>query len=760
MIVEKILIKCYNLDCIVMLLYSKLKEDFVMQKAKKLLAVVLAVMMVVSMFSMLNISLFASAATTESVTYSTDTADDLANLKANSLLVKSKDLITHTTDETTLSTLGADVWGLSGMAKSQLKDNNYWVATLMHANDRENITSYYQYADNVTLEPTEADFYYTRSISSQIDYSVAHVKSYLFSVIYGISPTTATEIIDETTNEVIGTKYVTTLYFADFNLVGNDGLLNRRYARTVTETIYNEGTGKTNTASFSNYQQPSGGKTAFTFVDGSNNPSADGVAFADMAKLLKVNLSYTNGDVSKPVFTFQGKYKVTDADTGENTVKDFTAKLAFTQSVKSGTKKAFGFCHSNAYCTLDIGGAFANPTVTYEVTEPVCAHTNTTTTTVDASCTEAGSATVTCDDCGETVSTETIAALGHSEAEAVKENVVDATYTEEGSYDSVIYCSVCGEELSRTVVVTDKLPTGFVTEDGILKYIYEDGTYASGWFEVEGDTYYASIIDNKILTGEKVQILDTYYNFTEEGVLIGKTADVSIVLDDDGEYRYYLNGEVQTGWQYIDGYRYYFRKADGAMLRNGIYTVYSSKCVFAEDGKYIENPTYEIIDNKCYYGGIQVTGWQTVDGNEYYFKKSTGEAITNGTYTVGATKCTFDETGILVKNAPKLVATALVTDTGTTFTATRYVPANFKVLAQGLLVTKGDSALELTYNDGNISTAEGVVKSVGTSTALSGGYNVNVNFSKGTVRYCGFVVYTDAQGVQQVAYSDEATVTR
>ena len=43
-----------------------------------------------------------------------------------------------------------------------------------------------------------------------------------------------------------------------------------------------------------------------------------------------------------------------------------------------------------------------------------CEHTNTTTTTVEATCTVAGSVTVTCDDCGATVSTEEIAALGHT----------------------------------------------------------------------------------------------------------------------------------------------------------------------------------------------------------------------------------------------------------------------------------------------------------------------------------------------------------
>ena len=45
---------------------------------------------------------------------------------------------------------------------------------------------------------------------------------------------------------------------------------------------------------------------------------------------------------------------------------------------------------------------------------PSCQHTNTTTITDDATCTEAGSTTVTCDDCGENISTEVIEALGHT----------------------------------------------------------------------------------------------------------------------------------------------------------------------------------------------------------------------------------------------------------------------------------------------------------------------------------------------------------
>ena len=45
----------------------------------------------------------------------------------------------------------------------------------------------------------------------------------------------------------------------------------------------------------------------------------------------------------------------------------------------------------------------------------------------------------------------------HTPAEAVRENEVPATCTEDGSYESVVYCSVCDEELSRGTVTVPAL---------------------------------------------------------------------------------------------------------------------------------------------------------------------------------------------------------------------------------------------------------------------------------------------------------------
>lgn len=65
-----------------------------------------------------------------------------------------------------------------------------------------------------------------------------------------------------------------------------------------------------------------------------------------------------------------------------------------------------------------------------------------------ATCTEAGTATYTCVACGDTY-TELSTAKGHTPADAVIENDVKSTCAELGSYDEVVYCSVCDAEISR-----------------------------------------------------------------------------------------------------------------------------------------------------------------------------------------------------------------------------------------------------------------------------------------------------------------------
>ncbi len=90
-------------------------------------------------------------------------------------------------------------------------------------------------------------------------------------------------------------------------------------------------------------------------------------------------------------------------DTATNTWTGSAASVVFTTTAQTRIASA-----TITYTTTD--GGEENP----DTTGPACEHSNTTTTTVDATCTAAGSTTVTCDDCNEVISNETIAALGHN----------------------------------------------------------------------------------------------------------------------------------------------------------------------------------------------------------------------------------------------------------------------------------------------------------------------------------------------------------
>ena len=89
-------------------------------------------------------------------------------------------------------------------------------------------------------------------------------------------------------------------------------------------------------------------------------------------------------------------------------------------------------------------------------------------------CTATGSyeEVVSCTVCDEEVSRKTVSvdALGHTAGEAVKENEVAATCLAAGSYEEVVYCTVCGEEVSRKAVSVDVLGhdyKGEVTDEAL-----------------------------------------------------------------------------------------------------------------------------------------------------------------------------------------------------------------------------------------------------------------------------------------------------
>ena len=161
--------------------------------------------------------------------------------------------------------------------------------------------------------------------------------------------------------------------------------------------------------------------------------------------------------VIAPTCTENGYTRHICTDCGKTFNTDYTDATGHTYG--SIIPKTEATCNSEgmeAHYVCSVCGQYfdssKNEKTVEELTIPYAHEWNEGEITKAATCTEAGSKLYTCTKCSQT-KTEEIPAFGHTEAEAVKENEVSASCAMQGSYDNVVYCSVCGEELSREKVM-------------------------------------------------------------------------------------------------------------------------------------------------------------------------------------------------------------------------------------------------------------------------------------------------------------------
>ncbi|MCD7837576.1 MAG: fibronectin type III domain-containing protein, partial [Clostridiales bacterium] len=166
-------------------------------------------------------------------------------------------------------------------------------------------------------------------------------------------------------------------------------------------------------------------------------------------------LGYTEIEDNRQViegFTIYG-HADTAADTyaNENEIEFVSIHYegeAVTENEVEATCTEDGSYDTVVYCTV-CGEELSRETVTV----PATGHSYDEGVVTEPTCTEGGYTTYICTVCGETYTADETEATGHTEGEAVTENEVEATCTEDGSYDTVVYCTVCGEELSRETTV-------------------------------------------------------------------------------------------------------------------------------------------------------------------------------------------------------------------------------------------------------------------------------------------------------------------
>ena len=148
----------------------------------------------------------------------------------------------------------------------------------------------------------------------------------------------------------------------------------------------------------------------------------------------------------------------------------------------------------------------------------------------DPTCTEKGYTTYTCKDseCGDSYVDDYTDALGHTAGETVKENEVAAGCTTNGSYDNVVYCSACEDEISREPVTVEA-----------KGHTFNCGACACGQKLSVETTTNMNIYANKGTTGSNT------ISWTSNGITFTNTkGSTDIRTSDSDHYRVYANSNV------------------------------------------------------------------------------------------------------------------------------------------------------------------------------------------------------------------------
>ena len=149
---------------------------------------------------------------------------------------------------------------------------------------------------------------------------------------------------------------------------------------------------------------------------------------------------------------------------------------------------------------------------------------------------------------------------------------------------------------------------GFVREDKKL-YYYENGKRVSGWVTINGESYY---FKPSMRTGWFTAGSASYYADT-----------TGAVQKSDWIGKKYVNrkGQMVTGWEKINGKKYYF--ADNGDYTSGKKKIDGKVYRFDKNGVLLTNFWYSNKKNTYYYDadGVRVSGFQKINGKTYYFTK-------------------------------------------------------------------------------------------------------------------------------------------
>ena len=211
---------------------------------------------------------------------------------------------------------------------------------------------------------------------------------------------------------------------------------------------------------------------------------------------------------------------------------------------------------------------------------------------------------------------------------------------------------------------------GFGEIDGARYYFTSDGSIAvNGWgFSDSGEWYYA-YPSGALATGD-TSIDGVLYHFDEKGILKTGVVEASEGYDVYNANGTFLGSIKNEGWNLVNGSYYYMK--DGKILKDCEYqTEDGARYAFDRDGEMRSNVQYQgklygesgwaytgwiYKSGKWYYADPQTamlsSGFQTINGNEYYFDKTT-YAMLVGDGVIDGQVVRTDENGIITVTSPK-----------------------------------------------------------------------------------------------------------
>ncbi|MGX8692263.1 MAG: extracellular solute-binding protein [Clostridia bacterium] len=260
----------------------------------------------------------------------------------------------------------------------------------------------------------------------------------------------------------------------------------------------------------------------------------------------------------------------------------------------------------------------------------------------------------------------------HTPGDPVRENEVAATCEVNGSYDEVVYCTVCHEELSRKTVTIPAI--GHDWGEPVWSWA-EDYSAATATFTCKNDAQHTVTVDAESITSETIAATTTApgktvytatafleavpYTDTKvvENLATGwqKINDVWFYYNNgvlaigwqkinDVWFYFSADGVMQTGWQKINNTWYYF--SEGGAMQTGWQKIGSTWYYFSEGGAM--QTGWQKINNTWYYfssGGAMQTGWQKINNTWYYF--SSGGAMQTGWQKIGTNWYYFSSGGAM-----------------------------------------------------------------------------------------------------------------